>query len=330
MFGDSEDQLRALFNEFESYRSDISQQRGEPGTEHPVDGSAYTEGFGAKQRDVIIPAFIAAYTGKDPNNFNVEDMFSWLPRPNWQLTYSGLEKIGFLTEVFSSVRITHGYRNTLTINSFQSDLNYDPPQINPDNVNQATQNYYSRYVIPSVAIEEQFAPLIGIDIRTKNDINFQVEFAKRRGLQLGFVSSELAETRATSFNIGFDWTLKNVELKFLPGFKLNREDGRNRGGRPPQPGGGNTGSLKGNDLEFLFDFGFSDNITVNHYLDLDTPPQPTRGQMEISISPAIRYNLNKNINLRFFVDYRHTEPYTTNQYPITTTEGGITIQVVLE
>ncbi len=332
LFGDSPDQLMALFNKFEAYRSNISQERGVQGTTHPLDGSAYTEGFGSKQRDVIIPAFIAAYTGKSPENFNVSDMLSWIPRPNWQLTYNGLQKISLFKDIFSSVRITHGYKSTLSINSFETDLNYQPPQINPDNINSTTQNYYSRYVIPAVGIDEQFSPLIGIDVRTKNDMNIQFEFSKRRMLQLGFVSSELAETRGTTVNIGFDWTVKNVELKFLPGFKANKDTGKPPpgGGFPQQPGGGGGSNLRGNDLEFLFDFGFTDNITVNHYLDLDTPPQATRGQKELSISPAIKYNLNKSINLRFFVDYRRTEPYTTAQYPITTTEGGITVQVVLQ
>jgi cell surface protein SprA len=80
----------------------------------------------------------------------------------------------------------------------------------------------------------------------------------------------------------------------------------------------------------LFDFSFSDNITVNHYLDLQSSPQPTRGSREINISPAVRYNLNKNVNLRLFFDYRKTIPYTTTGYPITSTEAGITVQVVLE
>jgi cell surface protein SprA len=163
LFGDSEEELKRLFNTFEDYRGSISQQRGDTSTTHEIDGSPYTEGFGSKQRDVIIPAFIAAYTGKEPKNFNVEDMFSWLPRPNWQLTYTGLEKLGLFKDIFSSVRISHGYKSTLSINSFETDLNYSPPQIDTINLNDATENYYSRYVIPSVSIDEQFAPLIGVD-----------------------------------------------------------------------------------------------------------------------------------------------------------------------
>jgi cell surface protein SprA len=223
----------------------------------------------------------------------------------------------------------------LNVNSFETNLNFVSPQINSNNINEPTQDYHSRYVIPAVSIEEQFSPLVGIDIRTKNDLNLQFEFAKRRGLQFGLTDNTLAENRVTSVQVGFDYVLKDVELKFLPGFKSNREEtqsGQRRGGQSNQKGGqsGSGTALKGNDLEFLFDFSISDNITVNHYLDYNSNPQPTRGQKEISISPAVRYNLNKNINLRLFFDYRKTTPYTTTGYPITTTEGGITVQVVLE
>ena len=343
LFMGSEAEINNLFKEFERMRATISQQRGESGTTHPIDGEAYTEGFGGKQRDVIIPAFIAAYTDKDPENFELTDMFDWLPRPNWTLTYNGLQKLPMFKDIFSSVRITHGYKSTLNVNSFESDLNYTPdpslpnPQINPpDNLNEATLNYFSRYIVPQVGIDEQFAPLIGIEVKTKNDLNFHFDYAKRRGLQLGFISNELAENRVTTVEVGFDWVLKDINLPFLPGYKARRDNNRRGDQQDPndptgtQQGGRGRGPINGNDLEILFDFSFSDNITVNHYLDQESLPQPTRGSKEISISPAMRYNLNKNVNLRMFFDYRKTTPYTTTGYPITSTSAGVTVQVVLE
>ena len=327
LFKGSVEEINDLFKLFEEYRSDVSQDRGETGTTHPIDGEAYTFGFGEKQRDVLVPAFIAAYTNKDPTNYELTDMFDWIPRPNWQLTYNGLSKLGGLKEIFSSIRITHGYKSTLTINSFQTDLSYKPPQINDENVNDATQNYFSQYIVPTIGLQEEFSPLIGIDIRTKNDLNLRFNFAKRRGLRMGFVSYELAETRATTVEAGFNWVLRDIALSFLPGFTDKISQATQQSG----PGSGRgQAAARGNDLEFIFDFSFSDNITVNHYLDQESLPQPTRGSKDISISPAIRYNLNKFINLRLFVDYRRTVPYTTTGYPITSIEGGLTVQVVLQ
>ncbi len=176
-------------------------------------------------------------------------------------------------------------------------------------------------------MNEEFSPLIGIDIRTKNDMNFRVNYAKRRNLRMGFVSFELAETRSTTFEVGFNYILRDVKLGFLPGFKSKNDQGSQQAS--PGSGRGNA-PVRGNDLEFLFDISWSDNITVNHYLDQESLPQPTRGSRDVSISPAIRYNLNRFINLRLFVDYRKTVPYTTTGYPITSIEGGLTVQVILE
>lgn len=327
LFKGSFQEVNDLFKVYEEYRQNISEQRGIPGSEHEIDTAYgnYTEGFGRVQQDVLIPAFVAAYTNKDPENFELTDMFDWIPRPNWTLTYNGLNKFGIFKEWFSSFRLTHGYKSTLTINSYQTNLQYVPPQINEENLNESTKNYFSRYIVPAIVIDEEFSPLIGIDLRTKNDINIRFNYIKRRNLRFGFTSNELAETRATTVDFGFNYVLKNVALKFLPGYK-NAADQKQL-----LPGSGRGGSaVRSNDLEFLFDFGFTDNITVNHYLDQEALPQPTRGSKDVRISPSIRYTLNRFINLRLFVDYRRTEPYVTTGYPITTVEGGITVQVVLE
>jgi cell surface protein SprA len=296
--------------------------------EHPQD-TAYAFGFGSKQRDIVIPAFLSAYTDKPPESMDIEDAFDWLPRPNWQLTYNGLQKIPLFAELFSSVRLTHGYKSTLSINSFETDLSYTEfidetfvGQQNPENINLATQNYFSRYIVPSVIIDEEFSPLVGVEVKTKNDINLRFNYGKRRGLRLGLTDYILEEDRATSIEFGFDYAIKNVVLPFGNKKKKSgtQEEEEQQGGGP----------VKGNNLELIFDFGFKDNITVNHTLDQESLPIPTRGTKEIVISPAVRYNLNKNVDLRFFVNYRKSEPYTTITYPITRIDGGITVQITLE
>jgi cell surface protein SprA len=324
---DDSTQVNNLFKEFESFRSNVSHDRGEG--EHTVDGPEYAYGFGRKQQDILVPAFLAAYTGKDPENFEFTDIFNWLPRPNWQLNYNGLSKIPMFKDIFSNVRISHGYKSTLTINSFESDLNYDDydngnyDQQNPNNLDTLTQNYYSRYLMPSIIMEEGFAPLVGIDVKFKNDMNMSFSYAKKRSLAMGFVSYELAETRSTTVDFGMDWKLKDVRIGFLPGFnsQANKKKSSSK-----QPG---TQKL-GNDLDILFDLSFADNFTINHYLDQNAGARPTRGSKDITISPSIAYDVNKNVNLRFFVDYRRQQPYVSNSYLVINTTGGLTVRVKLE
>ena len=334
LFMDDTEELNRLFDKFEANRAIISKNRGVG--QHPEDGPEYAEGFGRKQQDVLVPAFLSAYTGKDPENFEFTDMFNWLPRPNWTVSYNGLSKLPFLKDIFSNVRISHGYKSSLSINSFESDLDYDDydentgtiiGQRNADNLDTITNNYYSRFLVPAILIDEQFSPLFGIDIKTKNDMNISFAYNKRRGLAMGFISYELAETRSTTLDFGFDWTVKNIRLGFLPGF--------NGGANKKKPSNSNqaeenTRAKKGNDLDVLFDLSFADNLTINHLLDQETDAIPTRGSKDITISPSIRYDVSKNVNLRFFVDFRKQEPYVSNSYKVVTTEGGVTVRISLE
>jgi cell surface protein SprA len=179
-------------------------------------------------------------------------------------------------------------------------------------------------------IQEQFSPLIGFEFKTKNEMNFSFDYGKRRALSLGFISNELAEDRSTTVDIGFGYKLKNIELKFMPGYKKKRKNQKKSNDPDAQADDSGGGPIEGNDLEILFDLGFTDNITLNHYLDQETPPQPTRGSKDFTISPSIRYDINKNVNLRFFFDYRRSIPYTTTGFPTTTSNGGVTVQIVLD
>ena len=143
---------------------------------------------------------------------------------------------------------------------------------------------------------------------------------------MGFISYELAETRSTTYDFGFDWKLKNIRLGFLPGFNAGANKKKSSGSKAEDK----TKAKKGNDLDILFDLSFADNLTINHFLDQDAGARPTRGSKDITISPAIRYDVNKNINLRFFVDFRKQEPYVSNSYKVVTTEGGVTVRISLE
>jgi len=200
-------------------------------------------------------------------------------------------------------------------------------QRNESNLDTINKNYYSQFLLPSIIIEESFAPLIGLDVKLKNDMNFSFNYTKRRGLAMGFISYELAETRSTTVDFGFDWKLKNVRIGFLPGFNSAANKKKPSSNRP----GGTGGTAKlGNDLNILFDLSFSDNVTFNHLLDQNAGVRPTRGSKDITISPAISYDVNKNVSLRFFVDYRRQEPYVSNSYLVINTEGGVTVRIKLE
>jgi cell surface protein SprA len=332
--------IAALFTRFESYRPIISERLTLASGQsldslHTID-DGYKKGYGRIHQEVLIPAFLAAYTNKNPNNVGF-DIFKTMPAPNWKFTYNGLSKLGNLKKVFSSIQISHGYKNTLTVNSYNTDIFYNdknPFDTNNDNYN-LNFNYTARFEIPQVVINEQFQPLIGVDVKLKNEMTFKFDMKRARVLSMSFIDYQLSETKSSGVTAGFGYRVKNVNIPFLTGKKTqgskakqNRNKKKKPDTSPTPPSSGGPGSTS-NDLTFKFDFEVRDDITIAHILDSPNEAQPTRGARTISLNPQVEYALNKRLKLRLFTDYRRTVPKTSQSFPITTLNTGVTVQFSL-
>lgn len=326
------------FETFEANRLIISQRKGTGLHDNQETNPGFTEGYGKYQQDVLIPAFLAAYTGRDPNNIELGDIRNTMPMPNWKLTYNGLAKIKGLDKIFSSFSLSHGYKSTLTVSSFVSDLDYaatlnlsgtDGKDIN-------SQNYYSSFEIPNLVISEAFSPLIGLDMRFKNDLSLNFKYNTSRNLAMSFIDYQLSEQNTTDITVGFGWTFKNFKFKNLLNI-FKPKGGKEGEGKKPKT------KFKAGEMDFNFDFGktvakdelnvkcdvsFRDDKTVNHILDQDQSIA-TRGMKTIRISPSVEWIPNNRLTFRLFFDYTQTIPAVSTSFPITSVKGGLTIRFSL-
>ncbi|HIF15069.1 MAG TPA: cell surface protein SprA, partial [Bacteroidetes bacterium] len=121
---DSEDAngISETFKTFEKNRKIISERLSYA---NPSSGltphdtlPGYYNGYGSTSQDVLIPAFMAAYTGQNVNEININSPIRQkpLPLPNWRIRYSGLSKIKALKKIFKSITISHSYSSTFSIN----------------------------------------------------------------------------------------------------------------------------------------------------------------------------------------------------------------------
>ncbi len=342
LFGyNSEDELQALFQTFESYRSIISNRLAndpDNGT-HSQDGSQYAYGYGKLSSQVIIPAFLAAYTNKDPETISTDleadvSSLSYIPRPNWSLRYDGLSKLPWFKEKFSSVSIKHGYSNILRVNSFMNDVQYD--RTNPFAETKLNGNYYSRIEIPAIQISEQFRPVIGVSIKTRSDLTLDFEYNKTRNLDLSInTAKELNEQRTTEFVFGFGYTIKNSSFlkkkkrKRRRSRATNPDDQNNTANNTGRRQRGNVTTTRGSDITISLDFGIADDISYVHDLDFNADPEQTRGAKTIFFSPACEYMVNDNLKVTAFFDYNSTEPYLNTAFKTTTIQGGIRMGIIL-
>ena len=319
-------QISSTFQTFENYRSIISQRLGKqnPYSGGQQTGDGYTKGYGKYAQDVLIPAFIAAYSGKSANsvalvqednpNIKFNPFSGYLPKPNWHITYNGLVRIPGMEKIFTNFSITDGYNSTLSMNSYNSNLNYqDPFGIRqPGFIDTLTGNFVPYFMVPNITISEQFAPLIDLDMQFVNQLQAKFSFSKSRQLSLSLIDYQMSETRSTEYVFGLGFRKRGVPLPF----KI-MVAGKN----------GMTNKLE-NDLTLRLDMSFRDDATTNSYLDQNAAV-PVGGQQVISISPSIDYVVNNRINLKLYFDERRTVPKISSSPPVTTTRAGIQIRISL-
>ncbi|MEI6185057.1 MAG: cell surface protein SprA, partial [Bacteroidota bacterium] len=322
-------QISKTFHTFENNRVIISQRMAQSNaylTSGIVQGGTtadgYAKGYGRYSQSVLIPAFLAAYTGKDPHSIALvkensgsmrNNPFSgYLPMPNWRISYTGLSKIPALAKIFTSINFSHAYSGTLSMNSFTSALNYaDPFGLQaPKFKDSISNNFVPFYLVPNVNIQESFSPLIGIDVTTVNQLNFKFEYKKSRTMALSLVDYQLTETNSSEWSIGAGWRKKGFPLPKLPFI------------------GTTKGKKLQNDITFRLDLSFRDDANSNSTLD-QTNAYGTGGQKVVTIQPSIDYVLNNRLNLKLYFDQRRTTPYISTSSPTVMTRAGIQVRVSL-
>ncbi|CAE7241759.1 maeB [Symbiodinium microadriaticum] len=171
-------------------------------------------------QDVLIPAFIAAYSGDNPGNANLRP-FPVIPIPNWRMDFAGLNKIPALAEIFSSINLTHSYRSSFNINNYTNSLRYDN-NITLDNsfldyrygtaTDTTSGSLVPVYIMNQVSILEQFTPLLGINVRTKTNMNIRIDYKTDRNLSLNLSNAQVTETRNEDIGLDFGWVKSDLKL----------------------------------------------------------------------------------------------------------------------
>lgn len=294
-----------VFNNFLNDRLPIAQAlaRSTPGEPTRIDSAGFPVGYSRTHQDVLIPAFLQAYTGMKVGT----NEFPQIPAPNWSITYTGLSNYPAFKSIAKQITISSGYHSTYTVSSYTSNLYYNPAKPTFDTTYSNSTNYYSKYLMQGVTISERFDPLIGIDITLKSNWTGAFSFAKERQESLTFIDQRITENKTNKVTLGVGYITNRLYLPFTRGR--------------------NKRYLK-NEFKFRFDVQVNQNEQVVRILDQNTA-DATGGQLMISILPNITYTLNKSLTLNIFVKRNMTTPYTSNQFPTSLTSVGFSLKYIL-
>lgn len=315
------------FKKFEANRIILSERLGNLNPYSQVKrADGYYKGYGKYAVDVLIPSFISAYTGQDPNkvalinqgnNSTKTNPFkAIMPKPNWRIDYNGLSKIKFLQKTFTNVNITHAYNANLSMNGFTSALLYqDVSRFGyPSFIDTASNNFIPFYLVPNITLTEQFAPLAGVDLQFTNQLQTSISYSKSRSLSLSLYDYQLSEVTSTEFSLGAGYRKRG--LKLLGGIKLPKFLSKEGSGKLD------------NEINFRLDYRIRNNATSNNRLDQDIN-YPTGGSKDITISPTIDYFLNSRVNVKLYFDQRKVIPYISSSAPTTNTRAGVQVRISL-
>jgi cell surface protein SprA len=309
---------------FEAFKSNIviisgrkaaERQKADPGynpdvdplTGLPIEGP-YKSGYGPTSREVLIPAFLAAYSKTNANKVGMETFPSALHMmPNWRINFDGLSKFDFIQKTFRSINLMHQYRSTYQIGSYSTNMSYFTGDNGLSYIRDLQSNFIQQYEINVVQISEQFSPLINIDMNWKNSLTTRFEWKKSRTVALNLTSNQVADARINELIIGAGYRFDNVQIILKTG--------------------GGQRALK-SDLNIRMDFSIRDNKTLARKL-VENVNQPVVGQKVFSVGLTADYVLSDRFNLQVFADRAANNPFVANTFPTTNTNFGFSLKFTL-
>jgi cell surface protein SprA len=265
-------------------------------TTFPTDALGYPVGFGRNSQQVLLPAFIAAYSGADASGIST-GIFRDMPIPNWNVKYTGLMRYKWFKDKFKRFSLQHGYRASYNVNAYTSNLNSSPVDANG--------NFYASKIMSNINLSEQFNPLMRVDFEMKNSIRILAEMKKDRTLNLSFDNNLLTEVSGNEYTIGLGYRIKDV--------KINSALANN-----------NQGLIK-SDINIKTDLSLRKNNTIVRYLDYDNN-ELVGGQDMWSLKVTADYSFSKNFTTIFYYDHQFTNAVISTSYPITNIRAGFTLR----
>ncbi|MCQ2266489.1 MAG: cell surface protein SprA [Bacteroidaceae bacterium] len=302
-------------------------------TYNPENGTV--DKYGA---EVMVPAFLKAYSsGSDGLR-----IFPTIKKilPSWTFTYAGLAKLNRMKRVFKSFNLTHGYKSTYSVGSFNTFTSYMDLMDGygfVTNVTTGLPTPSSRYDISTITINESFAPLIGLDMTFKNSLSMKVEYRKTRVLNLSLTSQQLTENHTNDWVVGAGYKIADFN-PFQSKTKVKKAKGSRAKGTGDdeedsstsrRSNSRSTSSGFAHSLNLRFDLTLRSQAAIQRNI-LTGLSQATSGNSAFNISCQAEYAVSRMLTMSAFYNLQKNTPLlTSSSYPTITQDFGFNIKFTL-
>lgn len=309
------DTIRRTSPTFETFRHDnlriiadrLNAQRGwEEGVGYGKNIDEKVDGVDLNSTDVIIPAFIAAYTGQDARKIPLTSRPGLSSiRPNWRLNYRGNpQQVEWMKDIFHSFNITHNYKSTYSIGNYETNLAYAPDENGLSWSRLEGGSFVPQMAITSINIQEAFNPLIDINLGFINDMSTNMKISRTRNLNFDFANLQLNETIKNEYSIGFGYRFTGLDMIV-----------RSRAGSEEVS----------NDINLKFDLTSSNYKNTLRKMDPDIEDGEVNGGAKVmSLDFSADYMASDKLTVKLYYQYNINTPHTTNNgYTRSNTKFGL-------
>ena len=157
---------------------------------------------------------------------------------------------------------------------------------------------------------EQFMPLVGVDLGLQNSLTFNVQYKKSRTLTMSFTNNQLTEVDGKEIVFGAGYRFKNLTFNIIS-----------------MTGNKNKKTVK-NDLVLKLDVGYKRDKTILRRID-EKNNQVSAGQSKINVYLTGDYQISTRLSTQAFFKYDLAIPEVANTFRNSTTYGGITFRLSL-
>jgi cell surface protein SprA len=263
---------------------------------------------------VLIPAFLSAYTGKNPDKIGLGIFPSLLKLlPNWKATYEGLIQLPLISKYFKSFTLEHEYKCRYMVGSYTSypswteidgtGLGYIRSMVTDHEIPS------SPYNVMAVSITEAFDPLIRINSVFLNNMNMKLEYKTSRTVNLNVSSYQIVEMSTKDFGAGLGYRIDHFDKVIHFPKKTNPNFN--------------------NDLRVSADVSYRMMQSLNRKIQ-DAFTQPTSGDSQVMLKLTADYNMSKMVSLQGFFDRQISKPLVSSTaFPQSKSSFGISIKLSL-
>jgi cell surface protein SprA len=220
-----------------------------------------------------------------------DEVVQYIPRPNWRLSWDGLEKILFFKSLAERISLDHSYTSTYT----------EGWKLTREG-NQELQ---------SQRIEYGFSPLVGLNLTFGQvfggNLTGNIKFSSRTSYDLGLTTTNITETFSKDIGFTAGYSKSGFEMPLF-GISLQNDI----------------------EFLFSYTTTQNSTIRyeMNNFTEEGIPQD---GTTRTTIEPRIRYTISSKVTLAIFYKRSTVEPQGAARIPPTTTnEAGLDVNITIQ